>query len=248
MTDYLGKFSTKGKKVVVTGGAGLIGREIVQALNQAGGQVIVADVNEVPGKFVQFDVTDLTNLSSNIDKLVELLGGLDIWVNCAYPRTKDWGNKVEDITVESWQKNIDMHLNSYAMCSKYAAEHMKKNGGSIVNIGSIYGVNGPDFSIYQGTDMTMPMAYAAIKGAVVNLSRYLAAYFGQYNIRVNTICPGGVFDNQAQAFVKNYSDRTPLGRLAKAEDVASAVLFLASDAASYITGSTMMVDGGWSAI
>ncbi|MFA4905582.1 MAG: SDR family oxidoreductase [Candidatus Margulisiibacteriota bacterium] len=262
MTKYLEKFSLKGKKAVITGAAGLIGREMVKALAQAGAQVIIADINDIQGKkitdkmkkeelraeYINFDITDIANLSANINKLVIHLGGLDIWVNSAYPRTKDWGNKVEDITFESWRKNIDWHLNSYALCAKYAAEHMKRSGGSIINFGSIYGVCGPDFNLYEGTDVTNPLGYAVIKGGVVNLSRYLASYFGKYNIRVNTICPGGVFNDQDKVFVEKYSKKTPLGRMAKPDEIAAVVLFLASEAASYVSGATIMVDGGWTAI
>jgi len=109
-------------------------------------------------------------------------------------------------------------------------------------------VVGPDFSVYKNTSMTSSIIYSAVKGGIVNLGRYLASYFGKYNIRVNTVCPGGVLDGQNEIFLKNYSNKTPLGRMASAEEVASTVLFLASDASSYITGATIMVDGGWTAI
>jgi NAD(P)-dependent dehydrogenase (short-subunit alcohol dehydrogenase family) len=262
MIDYMKKFSLAGKSAVVTGGAGLIGREIVVAFAQAGGKVLIAEVDEEKGKalageltgmgldadYTLFDITDIEHLKEKITDLSLRLGYVDIWVNCAYPRTADWGRKVEDISPESWRKNIDMHMNAYAMTSKYAAEGMKGRGGAIINFGSIYGVLGGDFSLYEGTEMTIPMAYAAIKGGIINLSRYLASYFGGYNVRVNSVCPGGVFDNQASVFVENYSKKTPLQRMGQSEEIASVVLFLASDAASYVTGATIMIDGGWSAV
>ncbi|NQU17116.1 MAG: SDR family oxidoreductase [Candidatus Saganbacteria bacterium] len=258
MKNYLDKFKLKGKKAVVAGGAGLIGRQIVVSFAQAGAHVVIADISEKEGKafaaelrtknynveFIVFDVTALEILQENIIGL----GKIDIWVNSAYPRTSDWSNKVEDISVESWRKNIDIQLNSYSLISKFVAESMKESGGSIVNLGSIYGVVGPDFTVYEGTDITVPMAYAAIKGGIVNLGRYLASYFGKYNIRVNSICLGGVFDNQDPIFVNSYSKKVPLGRMAKADDIACAALFLASDASSYITGATIMVDGGWTSV
>jgi len=260
--DYPGKFNLTGKKAVVAGGAGLIGKEIVKALAQAGSSVVVADIEEAKAKrliaeleradldvlHAHFDITDMENLQEHITGLIGLLEYIDIWVNCAYPRTPDWGKRVEDVSLESWRKNVDMHLNSYAMASKYVAEMMKARGGTIINFGSIYGVLGGDFTLYEGTEMTLPMAYSAIKGGIINLSRYLASYFGGYNVRVNSICPGGVFDNQPPVFVKNYSKKVPLKRMAQPEEVASVVLFLASDAASYVTGSTIMVDGGWSVV
>jgi len=117
-----------------------------------------------------------------------------------------------------------------------------------VNFGSIYGTVGADFSIYKGTKMTMPFPYAVVKAGINNLGRYLASYFGGYGVRVNTVCPGGVFDKQAPVFVRNYSRKTLLKRMALPREIAPAVVFLASDASSYITGSVLMVDGGWTAI
>lgn len=262
MTDYIKKMRLDGKTAVVTGGGGLLGSEVVTALAQSGAHVIIADINEerklaivsklkkagLSAESYDFDISDIENLEKNIDSLFKKMFYIDIWVNSAYARTADWGAKVEDIKVDSWRKNVDMQMNSYALSSKYVAEHMKTKGGSIINLGSIYGIVGPDFSVYDNTDLTMPMAYSVIKGGVTNLTRYLASYFGKYNVRVNIVCPGGVLDNQNPVFVENYARKVPLGRLAKPEDVAGAVLFLASDAASYITGSTIMVDGGWTAI
>jgi len=262
MKDYVKMFSLAGKKAVVTGGAGTLGSEVVTALAQAGAAVLIADVEAVAGQklagqlagaglqvqFYQFDAANVDGLADGLKAIGRRLGGIDIWVNAAYPRTGDWGNKVEAVSAASWRENVDKHLNAYSLLSKYAAEEMKARGGSIINFGSIYGVVGADFSVYDGTDMTMPMAYAAIKGGIVNLSRYLASYFGKDNVRVNAICPGGVLGGQSERFIANYSKRVPLGRLARPEEIAAAVLFLASDASSYVTGTTLMVDGGWTAI
>lgn len=262
MIDYLEKFSLRNKKAVVTGGAGLIGTQVVIALAQAGARVIIADINEEKARelethlqqnslladYCPFDSTDIDNSKDLVAQLVKKLGGLDIWINCSYPRTKDFCTDVEDILPESWRKNVDMHLNSYAFLCKHAAEHMKTSGGSIINFGSTYGVVSNDLNLYIDTPMKTSMAYCAIKGGITNLSRYLSVYFGGYNIRVNTICPGGVFDNQNELFLKRYSQRAPLKRMANADEIASTVLFLASDAASYISGATIMVDGGWTAI
>ena len=262
MINYVNKFSLTGKNAVVAGGAGLIGKEVVVALAQAGARVLIVDVDREKGEelaakllkdgckveYYYLDQTDIKDIENSVKKIRDFLAQIDIWVNSAYPRTKDWGAKVEDISYESWQKNVDMQLNAYALISKYVAEAMKEKGGSIINFGSTYGMVGPDFTVYDKTKMTMPMAYAAIKGGIINLGRYLASYFGKYNIRVNTICPGGVFDNQNEIFVENYNNRTPLKRMARADEIAPAVLFLASDASSYVTGATIMVDGGWTAI
>lgn len=261
MKNYLNKFLLKGKTAFVTGGVGLIGTEITKALADAEAKVIILDIDqkkaekikkELKGKveIENFDITNLSQVEREIDKLNKKYGGIDVWVNAAYPKTADWGNKIEDLSLESWQKNVDMHLNSYSWISRKVCLIMKKqkNGGSLINFGSIYGVVGNNFNIYEETKMNPPMAYPAIKGGIINLSRYLASCFGKYQVRVNTICPGGIFDNQDIKFVKRYSENTPLKRMGQPEEIASAVLFLASDASSYVTGSTLMVDGGWTAI
>lgn len=263
MIDYLEKFSLKKKTAYVTGSAGLIGSEISRALATAGAETIMLDINESGGKSLEkelrskgckasyehFDITDLPNIDSGCRDLLNKYHRMDVWVNCAYPRTNDWEKIVENLSLESWQKNVDMHLNATAWLNRAVAMIMKSQGnGSIINMGSTYGVVGNDFTIYEGTDMTGPMAYSAIKGGIVNLTRYMASYFGPYNVRVNNVCPGGIFDHQNPVFVKNYSNKTPLKRMGKPDEIASVVLFLASDAASYITGATIMVDGGWTAI
>ena len=177
-------------------------------------------------------------------------GKIDVMVNMAYPRTDDWLDKLEDVKIESWQKNVDIQMNSYCLLTREVAELMKENSikGSIINCGSTYGVVGPDFNIYEGTELTSPAAYAAIKGGVINFSRYAASYYGKYGIRINCLCPGGIFNNQNETFVKNYEKKTPLRRMGKPDDIAPAVLFLASDAASYVTGAIIMIDGGWTCI
>ncbi len=262
MINYLKKFLLKGKNAIVCGGAGLLGREIILALAQAGANVILADINENIGEkfskslrakklsvnYFKFDISKIDQLDKNLENLVKKMGGVDIYVNAAYPRTSDWGQEIEKISTLSWRTNVDLHLNAYALSAKYMAQRMKSKGGCIINLGSIYGVVGPDFTIYKNTKINNPAAYAAIKGGIINFDRYLASYYGRYNVRVNTVCPGGVFDRQNTTFVKNYNHRVPMKRMARKDEIASAVLFLASDAASYITGTTMMVDGGWTAI
>lgn len=263
MNSYLNKFLLNGKVSFVTGGAGLIGSEITKALADAGSKVVILEIDKKRADSLSkklksedldvyseiFDATNLPEIDSEIEKLFKKYGKIDVWVNTAYPRTKDWGEAVENLSLNSWQKNVDMHLNSYSWISRRVCMIMKKQKrGSLINFGSIYGVVGNNFTIYEGTKMNPPMAYSAIKGGITNLSRYLASYFGKYNVRVNTICPGGIFDNQDKKFVKKYSDNTPLKRMGNPEEIASAVLFLASDASSYITGTTLMVDGGWTAI
>jgi len=178
--------------------------------------------------------------------VILLLNGL---INNAYPRTKDWGDKFEDISLSSWRKNVDMQMNSVFLICQLTLQIMKKQkSGSIVNISSIYGVVGNDFTIYEGYGGTSPAAYSAIKGGVINFTRYLASYFGKYNVRVNCVSPGGIKDNQHPSFIKRYEDKSPLKRMGKPHEIAPAVTFLLSDESSFITGHNLMVDGGWTAI
>ena len=123
-----------------------------------------------------------------------------------------------------------------------------QGSGSLINMSSIYGLVGPDFTIYEGTDMTMPGAYSAIKGGLNNLTRYLASYFGKYQVRINTVSPGGIFDNQPESFVNNYNKKVPKKRMVDPKDIVSAVQYLLTDEASYVTGHNLVVDGGWTAI
>lgn len=244
-------FSIKNKIIVVTGGNGLLGRQMVSTFRNQGAIVIAADIyfeGKSEDDFI-LDITDENSVKEGVALIVNKYKRIDGWVNNAYPRTNDWGNKFEKIPIESWRKNVDMHLNGYFLCCQVVLEQMKNQGfGSLINMSSIYGLLGPDFTVYDGTEMTMPAAYAAIKGGLNNLSRYLASYFGPYQIRINTVSPGGIFDNQPKSFVNNYSQKVPMKRMGSPKDIVSAVYFLLSDESSYITGHNLLVDGGWSII
>jgi len=254
--EYKKLFSCRERTAVVTGGWGLIGREIVKGLAQYGAKVYVADQNEDAAralfqnniKFICLDITDEQSVCSALKNIVLKSGKIDILVNCAYPRTKDWGAKFENVKFESWKQNVDDHLGGYFLMCKEAARIMKEHGGgSIINLSSIYGVVAPDFSIYEGTEMTMSAAYAPIKAGIIAMTKYIATYFGGDGIRANTISPGGIFDNQAPSFVEKYSQKTPMGRMGKPQEIVGAVIFLASDASSFVTGQNILVDGGWTA-
>jgi NAD(P)-dependent dehydrogenase (short-subunit alcohol dehydrogenase family) len=245
-------FSLKDKIIVITGGSGLLGSLYCEWINKAGGVAINADINcnkNLDAQEYYCDISCSSSIKELIAALVSRYGKIDGWVNNAYPRTSDWGTKFENIPIESWRENVDKHQNGYFLCCQIVLEQMRKQGfGSVINLGSIYGIVGPDFSIYEGTEMTMPAAYAAIKGAVINLTRYLASYYGPFGVRVNCISPGGIFDNQPESFVKRFSAKTPLRRMGKPEDIAPAIIYLLSDETAYITGHNLAVDGGWTAI
>jgi NAD(P)-dependent dehydrogenase (short-subunit alcohol dehydrogenase family) len=244
-------FSIKDKVIVVTGGNGLLGKEMVSIFRENGAIAISVDIYFEKQSEDEYlvDITNEESVKSVIKLIIEKYNKIDGWVNNAYPRTKDWGNKFEDILVESWRKNVDMHLNGYFICCQIILEQMKVQGfGSVINMSSIYGLIGPDFTIYNDTNMTMPAAYSAIKGGLNNLTRYLASYFGKYQIRINTVSPGGIFDNQPETFVNNYNHKVPLKRMGTPKDIVSAVFYLLTDEASYVTGHNLVVDGGWTAV
>lgn len=253
--SYKDLFSLSGKTALVTGGAGLIGSEIVKALHEFGAIVYLADIqrdkvssliDDERIRYVYLDITSEESVENAVNGIIADNGSLHIFVNSAYPRTSDWGLKLENIPLKSWQQNVDRQLGGCFLCCQKTAEIMKKHGGgSIITLGSMYGIVAPDFSIYEGTDMTMPAAYAAIKGGTIAFTRYLATYYAKFNIRANSVSPGGIFDHQDATFVKNYSDKTPLGRMGNTEEIACAVVFLASSASSYVTGQNLVVDGGW---
>jgi len=256
---YTDLFSLKNKTAIVTGGCGLIGREIVQGLSQYGANVYIADQNEPEAKilteqrqnikYVNLDITSVDSVRDVLKRIaIEKSGKIDILVNCAYPRTKDWGAKFENINFESWKLNVDNHLGGYfLMCKEIAMIMKEQGGGSIINVASIYGVVAPDFSVYDGTEMTMPAAYAPIKAGIIAMTKYIATYYGSYNIRSNAISPGGIYDNQETSFVEKYSRKTPLGRMGKPDEIVGGVIYLASDASSFVTGQNILVDGGWTA-
>lgn len=239
----------EGKVVIVTGGSGLIGRAIIADLNNKGAIAINADINaasDLTKGTYHCDVTLIGSIEKLVDAVISKYNKIDGLVNNAYPRTTDWGNHFEDIHPSSWQKNVDLQLNSVFYTNQVVIKQMlKQQEGAIVNMASIYGILGPDFSVYAGTSMTMPAAYSAIKGGIINFTRYLASAYGHANIRVNSISPGGIFDNQPESFVKLYSEKTPLNRMGRPDDISGPVTFLLSDDSRYITGHNLIVDGGW---
>jgi len=254
---YKDLFSCTGKLAIVTGGCGLLGKEIVRGLHEFGATVYIADIcvdeadkltKDKNIHYIHFDITLESSVNYCLDKILLAHDKVDILVNSAYPKMEDWGTKFEQIPYNSWKSNVNDHLGGYFLCCQKVAEHMKKrHGGSIINLSSIYGVVAPDFFIYEGTDMTMPAAYSAIKGGIIAFTKYLASYYANSNVRANVISPGGIYNNQSPSFVKKYSLRTPLGRMGTPNDIVGAAIFLASDASSYITGHNLIVDGGWTA-
>ncbi len=255
--------SLENKVAIVTGGSGLLGKEFCSGLADFGANVIIADINEeesskvvqkinhVAGEnkahYLYLDINSEESVNEFTKELLKKYDSIDILVNNAYPRNSRYGTIFENVEFDSFQENINSHMGGYFLISqKISKVMMKQKSGVIVNLGSIYGVLGPNFSIYGNTDMTMPVEYSMIKGGIINFTRYLSTYLAPYNIRVNSISPGGIFDNQPQEFVERYCEKIPLGRMADPSDMVGTLLFLVSDASKYITGQNIMVDGGLS--
>ena len=242
----------KNKVIIITGGSGLIGKELVASISENGGIAINADIDvhtNLNDGYLYLDVTDDESIRKGFSQIHDRYGRIDGLVNNAYPRTKDWGEKFEDVLPESWRANVDMQLTScFVCCQEVLRQMVMQESGSIVNIASIYGVVGNDFTLYEEYGGTSPAAYSAIKGGVINFTRYLASYCGRQGIRVNCVSPGGIFDNQQASFVAKYEEKVPLGRMGNPDDIAPVVSFMLSDEAKYITGQNIIVDGGWTAI
>jgi len=247
-------FGLAGVECVVAGADGLLGNACSKCLSECGARVVGLDMSckkTVYGEHVSLDITNQKELSGFFDRLCKNDNGGPEWVfvNASYPRTENWGQlDFENVSFDDWNENLKMHLGSAFTFAKEAVRFLKKRkGGSIVNFGSIYGMLGPDMSIYEGTTMKNGVPYSAIKGGIIGLTRYIATVFGKDNIRANVICPGGVKDGQPESFIRAYGKKVPLGRMAAANDIAGTVTFLAGRSARYITGQVLMVDGGWSA-
>lgn len=249
------------KIVLVSGGAGIAGSSISRGLAEAGATVVISSRNAAAcEKFCDTltsdglqaipEPCDFTSEASIIDlrtRILDRFGKIDVLFNNAVSRA---GGELSETTAADWESV--MALNStglFLSCRIFSEPMIQQRSGSIVNIASIYGMVGPDFSIYEGTPVHNSVSYSFAKGGMINLTRYLASYLAPYNIRVNTISPGGVLTPETPPhFIENYNRRVPLGRMASGSDLYGAAILLASDASSYITGQNIAVDGGWTAI
>jgi NAD(P)-dependent dehydrogenase (short-subunit alcohol dehydrogenase family) len=251
-----------GKLIVVTGGAGLLGREFCEGIASQGGIGILADSNfaaaqkqasQICAKYpecafaIPMDITNKTSINAAISDLHTKWGKIDGVVNNAYPRNMSYGRRMEEVTYEDFCDNISMHLGGYFLVAQqFSAYFRNQHYGNIVNMSSIYGLVAPRFEIYSETEMTMPVEYAAIKSGVLHLTKYFSRYLKGTNIRVNAISPGGISDGQPEVFMKRYRDLCASKGMLDKIDVVGTLIFLLSNMSAYINGQNLIIDDGFS--
>jgi NAD(P)-dependent dehydrogenase (short-subunit alcohol dehydrogenase family) len=255
-------FRLDDKIVVLTGAAGIIGCKIVTTFLQAGARVLALDVSAdlLQLKFGQShetllicatDVTRGDSLRQAQAKLDDKWGMAHVLINNAATKSENFFEPFETFPLEDWNQVMGVNLTGAMLCAQVFGSPMAVSGsGSIINTLSIYGIVAPDQRIYErseylGQAINTPAIYAASKAGLWGLTKYLASYWGHRRVRVNAITPGGVASGQNHTFTENYSRRTPLGHMAETSDIAHAMQYLASDAAKYVTGHNLVVDGGW---
>jgi len=262
------QFDLIGRVALITGAANILGPEFAAALAEFGAQLTIVDINgEACAQVAQqiqktygtkvlaihADVSDEQAVATMVERVLSAFERIDILINAAATKTPNYFKPLAEYNLEDWNQVMAVNLTGMFLCVKHVVPHfIGRKQGNIINIASIYGVVGPDPRIYEGSwyldqQINTPPIYAASKGGIVSFTRYLATTLAPHNIRANCITPGGVFSGQNETFVERYSARVPLGRMARREELRGAVLFLSSDASSYVTGHNLVVDGGWTA-
>jgi NAD(P)-dependent dehydrogenase (short-subunit alcohol dehydrogenase family) len=264
MTAFSGLMSLHGRTALITGAAGGLGRAMADTLAQLGATILLVDLRETHTADIAAAIERKWHVRVGVfgcdlevpeerTRLFERVcdGGfrVDIMINnAAFVGTsglEGWLVPFEKQTIDTWRRAIEVNLTAAFDLVKGFAPALRTTGhGSVINIASIYGLHGPDYALYEDTEMGNPAAYAASKGGLIQLTRWLATTMAP-DVRVNAIAPGGVFRNQPEAFVRRYEARTPLRRMAREDDFRGAVGFLASDLSAYVTGQVLAVDGGW---
>lgn len=250
-----------GQVVVVTGAAGTIGAPACMSIAEQGGLPIVTDIDQeaadrltrrivdagYSAQALALDITDKAAIDALIDTVTKSHGRIDGVVNSAYPRGANYGRLMEDVDIADFNNSLSSHLGGYFLvCQRFGRAFREQGGGNIVNLASIYGVAAPAFDMYAGTQMTMPVEYAAIKAGVIGLTRYFAQYYLKDGVRCNALAPGGVRADQPESFVSAYEAKAGTRGLLDAADLTGPILFLLSDASRYMTGQVLVIDDGWS--
>lgn len=266
--NALATFQLDGKVALVTGGAGILGQKFCTGLVQAGARVAVVDLDTSAAQAAAAsmgdnargfgcNVADPESVRRCVDAVIARFGAIDILHNNAATKTRDvraFFTPFEDYSLDTWRDVMSVNIDGMFLMAQAVGRHMvaRGQGGAVIQTASIYGLVGPDGRIYEGSDylggpINTPAVYAASKAAVVGLTKWLATYWAKSGIRVNCLVPGGVSSGQNGVFSERYSERVPMGRMANAEEMVPALLYLASDASSYVTGQVLAVDGGWTA-
>jgi NAD(P)-dependent dehydrogenase (short-subunit alcohol dehydrogenase family) len=263
--------SLNGKTAIITGGAGILGKHFSEGLASCGSHVVIVDLNKNEAEIlasdltqrygqhcisIECDVSEPASVNSMVDEVVKQFGDIHILHNNAASKSSDleaFFAPFEEYTLDQWREVTKVNLDGMFLMAQAVGRKMveQNRGGSIIQTASIYGLLGPDPRIYQGSSymgraINTPVVYSASKAAVIGLTKHLATYWADKNIRVNSLTPGGVESGQNDTFKEKYSNRVPLGRMAQAEEMVGALLYLASDASSYVTGQNIIVDGGLS--
>ncbi len=251
-------FDLSGRVVAICGGAGILGREMVAALLRQGASIAVIDRAAAPTDdrnigFFESDITSRTGLADTMARIAREMGDIDVLVNNAAAKSANFFAPFEDFPEGDWDEVMAVNVKGAVNACQIVGPGMALRGrGSIINTLSVYGIVAPDQriyegSLYEGRAINTPAVYSASKAALWGLTKYLAAYWGDRNVRVNAVTPGGTFSGQNDMFVDRYSARVPLGRMARPDELGGAVVYLASDASSYVTGQNIVVDGGLTA-
>ncbi len=251
------------KVVIVTGGAGLLGREFIKTVVKHNGIAVIADISHEAGmtakdailsiypnakiEVIALDITSKSSINAMIDTLHNQYGRIDALVNNAYPRNKNYGRNFFEVEYEDFCENLNLNLGGYFLASQQIAQYFQKQSyGNIINISSIYGVIAPRFELYEGTTMSMPVEYAAIKSALIQLTKYMAKYFKGTNIRVNALSPGGILNNQDNTFLEKYNAYASSKGMLDPSDLNGTLIYLLSDMSKFVNGQNFIVDDGWS--
>lgn len=270
--SYQGLFNLEGKVAVVTGGAGILGTHFCYGLAESGAKVAVVDLHEekahelakgIHEKYqseaigVGCDISNPKSVKAMVEQVVAEFGGINILHNNAAGKSQDldaFFAPFEEYSLDQWRKIMEVNIDGMFLAAQAIGKQMVEQGrgGSIIQTASIYGIMSPDHRIYKGSfylerQINTPAVYTASKAAVVGLTKYLATYWANNKIRVNTLTPGGVESGQNEEFKNSYSKRIPMGRMAKPEEMVGALIYLASDASSYVTGQNIIIDGGLNA-
>ncbi len=266
MTTIKDLTNLSGRRALITGATGVLGRVMADTLAELGADLVLVDrpgsdfegistsLSKRWGVNIECQICDLEHHSQRTELMATIKGsgnGLNILVNnAAFVGASDlpgWGVPFEQQTIETWRRALEVNLTAvFDLCQGFTPLLKEAEGASIINIASIYGLNGPDWGLYEGTSMSNPAAYGASKGGLIQLTRWLATTIAP-NIRVNSISPGGVFRRQPESFLRRYEAKTPLGRMANEDDFRGVMAYLGSDMSSYVTGQNLIVDGGFGA-